>query len=422
MKISIIGKKNVGKSTLFNILTKSNSSIIIDYPGFTRDRIYEKAKIGNNIFDIIDTAGIDYKKNKIDILTLKQTLIAIEESNIIITVFDAKSGISNLDESIIKDIKKTDKTLIYVINKIDCVKKNELLIISKKFYFENVIYSSFKQKIGINEILDKLAKVDNQLIKSNEIKKFNITVIGKPNTGKSSFINKILNQNRIIIHDEPGTTRDIIKTKFFIKKKELEITDTPGLNNINPKNYIEKITFKKNIKYIKKSNIIILMIDIKENITKHSLHLIQYILNIGKPIMILINKSDLINKNNLINIEKEIKEKTSFAKHITYQFISSKYGFGIKEVIKKINIIMKFQNENYSSFYIKKKIRIIFKKYKIKKNIYFANIEKYDPLIINVFTKKFKNLPKSYKKFLMNSLIRELNIINIPLKIKFKTT
>lgn len=420
-KIAIIGKQNVGKSSLFNCLIKNKISTSIDFPGYTRDRLYKNIKIGSTTYILIDTPGICFQKNKIDILALKQTWKAIKEANIIILLLDAESGLTTLDTSIIKNIKKTKKNIIYVINKIDKLNIYEKYNIKNDFKLKSPIIVSVKLNYGIDEIKNEillLTDTKNNLKEKNNLK---ITIIGKSNVGKSSIINKIIKKNRIVTYNEKGTTRDIIYVNTNIKDKNYTLIDTPGIIYKKNKNNLNDLSIQKCTNSIKKSNIVLFIIDVLNGLTKQDLNLIKMSTKLGKPIILIINKSDICNKKTLKMIEDEIKTKLSFAKFISFHFISAKYGFGIKNIINKISILDQFQNEQYSKSYLKKiiyEINIFLKQKKIK--MYYCKILNYDPLTINLYYKKNKNLPINYKKYITNYFSNKLNTINIPIKMNFK--
>lgn len=420
-KIAIIGKQNVGKSSLFNCLIKNKISTSINFPGYTRDIIYKNLKIGITTYTLIDTPGICFQKNKINILALKQTWKAIKEANIIFLLLDAETGLTTLDISIINNIKKTKKNIIYIINKSDKVNTYEKYNIKNEFKIKYPIVISVKNNEGLDElkkILINIPSTENELTEKNNIK---ITIIGKPNVGKSSIVNKIIKKNRIVTYNEDGTTRDLVYVNTDIKKKTYTLIDTPGIIYKKNKNYFNNLSIKKCIISIKKSDIILFIIDTTNIITKQDLNLIKTSVDLGKFIILVINKADTCNKKTIKLIEHNIKEKLLFAKFISFHFISAKYGFGLKNIINKIIVLDKFQNEHYSKTYLKKiiyDINIFLKQKNIK--IYYCKVINYFPLTLNLYYKKNKFIQKNYKKYITNYFLNKLNIINIPIKLNFK--
>ncbi|HFL8824165.1 MAG TPA: ribosome biogenesis GTPase Der [Candidatus Azoamicus sp. OHIO1] len=424
-KIVILGKKNVGKSSLFNVLTKTKNSLVTNHMGYTRDRKCKLTKIKSTIYSITDTAGIGYENEETDFLSLKQTWIAIKESTIILYMFEANAKINYIDVNIINILKKLGKKIIFIINKIDLLNQHDTIFENEKLKFKTTTKISIKQNIGINKLLSEIETNSSKNSLEDNIKinnNYKIAILGRPNVGKSSLVNKITNSNRTIVHSKPGTTRDSIHVDLNINKKNYIIVDTAGIKYKKKLiNDTEKIAIKQSFESINNSNMSILVIDIIDGITKQDLNLLRYSINIGKPVIIAINKSDLIEKKKLKETEKIIKIKLKFAEFITYHFISSKYGFGIKNLTNKISFLNNFQNIKYSSTYLKNIIKIIESKkcYTEKTKFYYANVIKYEPLTINIFANKEK-ISINYKKYILGSLIKKLKLINIPIKINIK--
>ena len=230
-KIVIIGKKNVGKSSLFNLLTKTNNAISINYPGYTRDCNSTIAKIKSNTCEIIDTAGLGQEKTKLDYITLKNTWKIIKRADIIIVLYDINNINNPVNINISNTVKKIKKKKIYVINKIDTINKKNNYI-ENKINLINEIYIAVKKNIGINTLIEKIDNYINMSGKQIEKKIYNtfkISIVGQPNVGKSSLTNQLANSNKMIIHNQVGTTRDNINLNIIKNKKIYNIIDTPGI-------------------------------------------------------------------------------------------------------------------------------------------------------------------------------------------------
>lgn len=411
-KIIIVGKKNVGKSSLFNIITQKKESTTIDYPGYTRDCISSITKIKSKIFELIDTAGIGYEKNNLDYKTIKTTWDKIKLADTIILMIDANDTQIETNINIINVIKRLKKNTIYVINKIDLKDNIEINNIQNVIKINNTINISIKKKIGLNKLFDSI----NQNIKKIENIKtdnhLNISIVGKPNVGKSSLINNISKANNSIVDNTPGTTRDILKSNLEINGTIYKIIDTPGIKKkINIKSNIDKILIKNALNAIKISDLVILIIE--NDITTQDLEIIQYIQKQKKNFILAINKSDAKNKIQLKKINTNIK--AYIKKQIEYVFISAKYNFGIENLIKLILKIKNFQTIQIN----KEKLLYIIKKltqYKIK-NI---KIERYIPLTFKIEKYKDIFISDAQKKYITSLIINELKIKSISTKIIFK--
>jgi len=224
-KVIIIGKKNVGKSSLFNLLTKSKKSTNINYCGYTRDSNSTITKLGTNFYEIIDTAGLGYEKSSLDYITLKHTWDIIKKADIIILLDDINEKYTQIDKNIQNIIKNLKQKKIFVTNKIDTIKQIDLTSNNK-----NTIHISVKKNIGINSLIKKLNEFSSiKISKLNTLKYLTISIVGKTNVGKSSLANKLTNSNRMIIYNKEGTTRDNIEINVIKNKRSYNIIDTPGV-------------------------------------------------------------------------------------------------------------------------------------------------------------------------------------------------
>jgi len=339
--ISIIGRPNVGKSSLFNLLTNSRNALVSDDAGLTRDRHYSKTKIANKNILLIDTGGIEISsKNDIAYKMLEQTTIAIDESNIVFFVVDARSGCHPQDEFIAKNLRKKNKDIILLINKSEGldpdVNKGNF---SRLGFFKQIcISTSHNQGVSlISELLeDSFNHLNDNFI--DDAGKVKICVLGKPNAGKSTLINTILGENRFITFDMPGTTRDSIGTDFSYKDHKLTIIDTAGIRKKGKVfDKIEKFSIIKSIFSIENSDISILVIDANEGLTSQDLQILSYIVDAGKPLVLVINKWDLLSSYMKDQAKLSISKKINFLSNYETLYVSALKGTGLKNIL---NIIM----------------------------------------------------------------------------------
>ncbi|ADM89736.1 putative GTP-binding protein engA [Candidatus Zinderia insecticola CARI] len=382
--ICLIGNHKVGKSTIFNKLTNTKNAIISNKKYFTTDRKYGICNFKKFKFKIIDTPPFNFFYNN-SILSKKlkfQIKIAISESNIILFIVDNKKGLTYNDIFLSDYLKKKNKKIILIINKFENNLINNLKLID--FYnlnYKNII--KFSNNISINNLINKIIKNKNK----NKIKnkKFiKVIILGKTNVGKSTLLNKIINKNRLLIYDLNNTTKNYIEIEYIYNKNNYLFLDTIGFNK-----KINNIYFKKNIKIIKKSNLILFLIDSKNKITNFEFKILKYIYKLRKSLLILINKCDLINKNEKKNYKRNIKKKLKFLYYTKFKFISAKNNLGINNIIKKIyNIyissIFKFNTYNLNKNLIKlNKISLLKKNIKLK----FAHQGSIKPLKIIIHSK-----------------------------------
>ena len=323
--VCIVGRPNVGKSTLFNKLVGKKISIIEDTPGVTRDRIYGEVIYNNYKFNLIDTGGIDVSKDLFNDEIKVQVEIGIIEADKIIFVVDSKEGLTANDYAVRDMLKKSNKEVIVAINKTDSnLSKNH----KYDFYelgFDKYIEVSAEQNLGIADLLDEIVDGFKKNDKEEDIKT-KICVIGRPNVGKSSLVNALLNEDRVIVSDVAGTTRDSVDVNFTYNKKDYILIDTAGMRK-KGKIYenIEKYSLLRSMRAIDRSDICLLVINREEGIIEHDKHIAGYAVESGKGLIIVVNKWDKVeDKNNDIkDFTKKIRNEFQFVSYAPIVFLSA---------------------------------------------------------------------------------------------------
>ncbi len=324
--VCLVGKPNVGKSSIFNRLIKENKSIIMDTPGVTRDRIYGKVEYNNKRFHLIDTGGISFGDDDFQKDILAQATLAIDEADLVLFVVDGIEDIDASDRKVAEILHRTSKQVIVVVNKLDNDKRKDNLYNFYELGFSELIAVSASHNIGINELLNTITKdLPEEEIKDDNTIKFSI--IGRPNVGKSSLINAILNEDRAIVSDIAGTTRDAIDTKFKYNHEDITVIDTAGMRK-KGKIYesVEKYSLIRSLKAIDRSDVCVLVIDASTGIIEHDKHIASYALDAGKGIVICVNKWDTINNpdSDIRNWKEEIKNEFQFIPYAHVVFLSAK--------------------------------------------------------------------------------------------------
>ena len=296
--ICIIGKPNVGKSTIFNRLIKDKKAIILDEPGVTRDRIYGTATYNNKSFFLIDTGGIEIGNNNFNEDIKAQAELAIDESDLILFVVDGKNDLDANDYLIRDMLLRTKKEVIVVANKIDNDNRKDNIYSFYELGFEKIFAVSAEHNLGFRELLDYITSKmpETEEVMDSTLK---FAIIGRPNVGKSSLINALLNEERVIVGNEAGTTRDAIDTVFNYNNEEFTVIDTAGMRK-KGKIYenIEKYSIIRSLKAIERSDVCVIVIDAKEGIIEHDKHIVSYAVDAGKGIVICVNKWDTVENQN----------------------------------------------------------------------------------------------------------------------------
>lgn len=324
--VCLVGKPNVGKSSIFNRLIKENKSIIMDTPGVTRDRIYGKVEYNNKRFHLIDTGGISLGDDDFQKDILAQATLAIDEADLVLFVVDGIEDIDASDRKVAEILHRSSKPVIVVVNKLDNDKRKDNLYNFYELGFSELIAVSASHNIGINELLNTITKdlPEEDIIDDDTIK---FSIIGRPNVGKSSLINALLNEDRAIVSDIAGTTRDAIDTKFKYNHEDITVIDTAGMRK-KGKIYesVEKYSLIRSLKAIDRSDVCVLVIDASTGIIEHDKHIASYALDAGKGIVICVNKWDTINNpdSDIRNWKEEIKNEFQFIPYAHVVFLSAK--------------------------------------------------------------------------------------------------
>ncbi|CAL4325689.1 ribosome biogenesis GTPase Der [Buchnera aphidicola] len=434
--IVLIGRNNVGKSTLFNKLTNSSSALVGNFSGLTRDRKCAYIKIENKKIILTDTAGIIFKTNKFEKEIMEQTYLALDKADLILFVVNAKESILPEDYYISKKIRKNQKKVLLIINKIDCLQhKTESNEFFRLGFKKNFCISAIRGT-GINELIKegiiswiKNKKIQKNILKAKEYEdSIKVAFIGAPNVGKSTLINKIINKKRLITSNISGTTRDSINIPIKKNNKNYILIDTAGIRKKNKiREKIQYISIQKTFENIKQTEILLFVIDIsKQQINKEDLLIAKKILEAQKSIIVVFNKCDLLNQQELKKIYPIISKKLNFLKFCQFQFISAIKNKGINRLLDSINItfncfkkrsnsakltkILQFATEKHQPPYVKGR------RIKLK----YAHPGGFAPMIIVIHGNQINYLSTTYKKYLTNYFQKSLKLIGAPVTLFFK--
>ena len=428
--VALVGRPNVGKSTLFNRLVGKKISIIEDTPGITRDRIYGTVSYDDYIFHLIDTGGIDIGENDFNKDIKMQAELAIDEADIVLFVVDGKEGLTANDYVVKEMLLKSNKQVIVVINKYDNKKALENLYDFYELGFENYIPISAEENKGIGELLDEITldftKYDQRDYEENVIK---FSVIGRPNVGKSSLVNALLNEERVLVGDIAGTTRDAIDTPLTYHGQDFVVIDTAGMRK-RGKIYenVEKYSLLRALKAIDRSDVCLLVIDAKEGIIEHDKHIASYALEAGKAIIIVVNKWDMIdNKDEAMKkFTKEIRNNFQFMSFAPIVFLSALTKKRIHTLMPEIlkvyensckEIKTSLLNDVISDAYLLN----LPPSYKGKRlKIYFCNQVSSKPPTFNIQVNSKGLIHFSYKRYLENKIRESFDLEGTPIVLQFK--
>ena len=431
--VAIVGRPNVGKSTLFNRLLEQRKAIVDDISGVTRDRQYGIAEWNGKTFNLIDTGGfVPQSEDVFEKEIRKQVKIAIDEADALIFMTDVAVGITDLDESMADLLRRTSKPVLLTVNKVD---NNERMIEASEFYglgFDDVYFVSSISGSGTGELLDALtaliseeASEDTERV--NELPKF--AIIGQPNVGKSSLLNALIGQERTIVSDIAGTTRDTIHTHYNLFNKEFILIDTAGLRKKNKeKDDLEFYSVIRAIRAMDEADVCLLMLDATKGITSQDVNIFSLASRKGKGIVVLVNKWDLMEKstNTARDYEKQLKEKLAPFTDVPVIFISAKEKTRIFKVIEKALEVYANKNKKISTSQLNDVMLKAVESYhapvvrghavKIK---YITQLPTHVPSFA-FFCNFPDDIKQPYKNYLENQLRSNFNFSGVPVRIFFR--
>ena len=427
--VALVGRPNVGKSALFNTLTRSKAALVADFSGLTRDRQYGKVK-GSSVV-LIDTGGINKKLSDLSLAIKNQTNLAIDESDILFFIVDVKDGLLPLDEEIADTLRKANKPIYLIINKVDGLTQDNLIVDFDTLGFENSFSVSSAHNRGISN-LSKILKgfeknksfEETQFSNSNHTR---ISIIGRPNVGKSTLINNLLGEDRVIVSEEAGTTRDSIEVPFKFNNKEMVLIDTAGLRRKRSiKEEVERFSTTQSLESIHRSHVVILLVDSKESMVDQDLHLLGLSLALSRPVIIGANKIDLLSKREQQDLKSEIARRIKFADFIKIQFLSAIRGTGVKKLIKLAEKAYISTQQDIETPVLNKILKEALHQHpppligRFRPKLRYVHSISKNPPSILIHGNNLKTLSNSYKKYLENFFRSKIGLESSTLEIKFR--
>ena len=444
--IALVGRPNVGKSTLFNVLTKSRDALVADYPGLTRDRQYGRFQFKSSEIIIIDTGGLSGESEELDSHMEKQTRLAVDESDIILFMVDARDGLTPADEVIADSLRRTGKHVKLIVNKTDGL---DVRTVASEFFslglgepfsiaasqnrgiqsmLSNVLKTFKVNKISVNdESISDLEDVSDGSVEDDKDNSIKVAIIGRPNVGKSTLVNRFLGEERVVVYDMPGTTRDSVFIPFERDGKKYTFIDTAGIRRKRAVHeVIEKFSVIKSMQAIERANVVIMMIDARTEIADQDLHLIGYVLEAGRALVLTINKWDGMDDYQKDLIHKGIDKQLPFVRFAETFFISALHGSGVGKLYQAIDRAYASATKKYSTSDLTRLLEKAVQSHqpplingrRIK--LRYAHQGGMNPPRIIIHGNQTSKVPSVYKRYLTNFFRKELKSVGTPIMIEFK--
>ncbi|TNG95737.1 ribosome biogenesis GTPase Der [Pasteurellaceae bacterium USgator11] len=471
--VALVGRPNVGKSTLFNRLTRTRDALVADFPGLTRDRKYGHAHIAGHDFIVIDTGGIDGTEEGVEEKMAEQSLLAIEEADVVLFMVDARAGLTPPDIGIANYLRQREKTTVVVANKTDGIDADSHCAEFYQLGLGEIAQIAAAQGRGVNNLIeDVLAPFAEQLQQSeneqqqqsavedqewdqdfdfnNEEetalldqalaeqqddedaeqdlhKNIKIAIVGRPNVGKSTLTNRILGEDRVVVYDLPGTTRDSIYIPMERDGQQYTIIDTAGVRKRGKVTLaVEKFSVIKTLQAIQDANVVLLTIDAREGISDQDLSLLGFILNAGRSLVIVVNKWDGLSQDAKDQIKSELDRRLDFIDFARIHFISALHGSGVGNLFESVQEAYQCATKRFSTSMLTRILQMATDEHqpplasgrRIK--LKYAHPGGHNPPIIVIHGNQLDKLADSYKRYLSNYYRRSLKIIGTPIRIQFQ--
>lgn len=428
--IALVGRPNVGKSTLFNYLTRSREALVADYPGLTRDRQYGRVKRGERDCLVVDTGGITDDQEGIDAFSKKQVEIALQEADVVFFMVDARDGINASDDAIADSLRKLGKPVVLVVNKIDGIDSNT---VTNDFYSlglgEPVAIAATHGR-NVHELLGRI----DELIppQQDEFEEQDpgiaIAIVGRPNVGKSTLVNRLLGEERVVVFDEAGTTRDTIYVPFERNGQKFTLIDTAGMRRrAKVSLVVEKFSIIKSLQAIEKAHVVIYLIDAKEGVTDQDAHILGLVLEAGRALIIGLNKWDGLSAEHRDFVKKQIEIKLSFLEFAEKHPISALHGSGVGKLFDVVHTLYDSAMIDMSTPLLTRILNdavaahqpplVGGRRIKLK----YAHQGGRNPPVVVIHGVQTDVLPGAYKRYLMNYYRDQLQLKGTPVRLVFKS-
>ncbi|MCF6251718.1 MAG: ribosome biogenesis GTPase Der [Methylococcaceae bacterium] len=428
--IALVGRPNVGKSTLFNYLTRSREALVADYPGLTRDRKYGRVKRGDRDCLVVDTGGISDESDGIDSIAKKQVQLALEEADIVFFMVDAREGMNSSDEAIAESLRKLDKPVVLVTNKIDGLNAAIATVDFYSLALGEPVQIAATHGRGVKELL---AQIDTLILPTEEEiaeeeKGISIAVVGRPNVGKSTLVNRLLGEERVVVFDQAGTTRDSIYIPFERNNQKFTLIDTAGMRRrAKVSLVVEKFSIIKALQAVEKSNVVIYLVDASEGITDQDAHLLGMVLEAGRALIIGLNKWDGISVDQKQLIKRQLEVKLPFLDFAEKHPISALHGSGVGKLFDVVHDLYDAAMIDMSTPVLTRILKeaiathqpplVRGRRIKLK----YAHQGGRNPPTVVIHGVQTDSLPGAYKSFLMNYFRKQLELQGTPVRLVLKS-
>jgi GTP-binding protein len=429
--IALVGRPNVGKSTLFNALTRSRDALVADMPGVTRDRHYGVCRIGLQPFVVVDTGGLSGVEEGLDALTAQQVRLAIEEAQVLVFVLDARDGVLPQDRSILDELRRSGKPIIVAVNKTDGLDEQTVLAEFATFGIARMLPLSAAHNRGTEELIAAVLPILPEDAHEERIPEgddsIRVAIVGRPNAGKSTLINRLLGEERLIVSDVAGTTRDPIRVPLERDGKRYTLIDTAGVRRkARVDEGIEKFSVIKTLQSMAAAQVVVVMIDARENLADQDLTLIGHAVDEGRALVIAVNKWDGMDAYEREQCQRALDRRLAFVEWAKHVFISAKHGSGLRELMRAIVRAHAAATKELGSSDLTRTLERAYEGYQPPlvrghaPKLRFAHPGGNNPPTVVIHGSRTKHIAPAYRRYLENFFRQRYKLEGTPIRIEFR--
>ena len=479
--IALVGRPNVGKSTLFNKLTKTRDALVADFPGLTRDRQYGDGRVGGFDYLLIDTGGLSGEPETLDAAMADQTLQAVVEADLVVFLVDGRDGATSIDEDIADVLRRMAKPVLLCVNKTDGVGEDQAQLDFYALGFEKMVSVAAAHNRGLSNLMAEAAAFLNVEVADDAKRKsrkerrklaeeaealkaleearsqelndagdandgagdtndadpfverdvasgdLRIAFVGRPNVGKSTLINRLVGDDRVIAYDQPGTTRDSVHVPFERGGKEYTLVDTAGVRRRGKvSETIEKFSIIKTLQAIEDSNVCVMLLDASDGVTEQDLHLLGHIIEKGRALVVAVNKWDTLSAEERENVKSALERRVEFLKFTRIHFISALKGSGVNDLFKSVNRAYSSAFAKFQTPRLTRLLEVAVQQHqpplkagrRIK--LRYAHQGGMNPPVIVVHGTQASKTPVAYQRYLVNQFMKSLHLFGMPLRLELR--
>ena len=432
--IALVGRPNVGKSTLFNVLTRSKNALVADFPGLTRDRQYGLSRRGSRPLWVVDTGGIVEAAEGLEAAAMRQVDEALRECDVILFLVDVRAGLNAADEAVAANLRRVGKPVLLVANKIDGLKREDIFVEFHALALGEPVPLSASHNMGIDELLESVYKLlpapeDSAAAEDAAGAGIRIAVVGRPNVGKSTLVNRVLGEERVVVFDQPGTTRDSVYIPFEREGKQYTLIDTAGVRRRSRiEQVVEKFSIVKTLQAIDRAHVVIYLIDASEGVTDQDASLLGTVLEAGRGLIIGLNKWDGLSADQRQTVRRQIDLKLGFADFAERYFISALHGSGVGNLFDAVADVYTDAGRNLPTPILTRLLREAVEAHqppltqgrRIK--LKYAHQGGHHPPVIVIHGNQTEALAESYRRYLVNFFRERLDLHGTPIRLEFRSS